>query len=241
MKITKFPIERTCPEAEIYTAVLELNGKRILELGCGSAALTRAIAEAAPDCRIDAMEVDVIQHEKNLQITDLPNVTFHLSGAQAIPAVDETYDIVFMFKSLHHVPLDLLDQALQEIRRVLKPGGYAYLSEPIYAGDYNDLMSLFHDEKVVREAAFAAVKKAVAEETFLLKEQLFFNTPIVFDDFTDFKNKVLKATHTEHRLDDTTFAQVKTQFARNQRDNGAYFTAPTRVDLLIRGRTKISP
>ena len=240
MEITRHPIEKTCPETEVYSAVLELNGKRILELGCGRAVLTRAIAEAAPDSHIDAMEVDVIQHEKNLRITDLPNVSFHLSGAQAIPAADETYDIVFMFKSLHHVPGDKLDQALQEIRRVLKPEGLAYISEPIYAGDWNDLMRLFHDEKMVREAAFSAVKKAVAEGTFLLKDQLFFNLPIVFADFDDFENKVLKATHTQHRLDDATFARVKTQFARNLGNHGAHFTAPTRVDLLIRGRTKIS-
>jgi len=232
MQINKAPIERHCNEAEVYSTVLQLNGKRILELGCGAAAHTRAIAEAAPDSHIDAMEVDVIQHEKNLHITDLPNVTFHLSGAQAIPISDESYDIVFMFKSLHHVPGDMLDQALQEIRRVLKPDGLAYISEPIYAGDFNALVSLFHDEKLVRETAFAAVQRAVNGGIFQLKEELFFNTSTVFEDFTDFETKVIKATHTQHRLDDTTYTQVKTQFSRNQRDEGARFTLPMRVDLL---------
>lgn len=232
MQISKTPIERSCDEADVYSTVLEVNGKRILELGCGAAALTRAIAETAPDSHIDAMEVDVIQHEKNLRISGLPNVTFHLAGAQAIPAHDNSYDIVFLFKSLHHVPMNLLDQALHEIRRVLKPDGLVYISEPIYAGDFNALMSLFHDEQVVREAAFAAVQRAVTNGSFLLKEQLFFNTPIVFNDFTDFEAKVLQATHTEHRLDDATYARVKAQFARNQRHNSAHFTAPMRVDLL---------
>ena len=137
-----------------------------------------------------------------------------------------------MFKSLHHVPIDLLDQALREIRRVLKSHGLAYISEPIYAGDFNALVSLFHDEKLVREAAFAAVQRAVNEGCFWLKEELFFNTSIAFQDFTDFENKVIKATHTQHRLDDATYARVKTQFSRNLRNDGARFTNPIRVDLL---------
>lgn len=232
MQISKTPIGRNCDETDVYSVLLELHGKNILELGCGAGVLTRAIAESAPDSHIDAMEVDVIQHEKNLRITDLPNVTFHLSGAQAIPAPDDNYDIVFMFKSLHHVPGDLLDQALREIRRVLKPHGLAYISEPIYAGEFNALVSLFHDEKLVREAAFSALQRAVNEGTFQLKEELFFNTSTVFKDFKDFEKKVIKATHTQHRLDDTTYARVKTQFSRNQSKDGACFTTPMRVDLL---------
>jgi len=232
MQISKTPIERNCDEADVYTALLELHGKSILELGCGAAELTRAIAVSAPDSHIDAMEVDVIQHEKNLRITNLPNVTFHLSGAEAIPAPDDSYDIVFMFKSLHHVPSDLLDQALREIRRVLKPHGLAYISEPIYAGDFNALVSMFHDEKRVREAAFSAVQRAVNEGSFRLKDELFFNTSISFKDFTDFEKKVIKATHTQHRLDDATYTRVKAQFSRNQRKDGAHFTSPIRVDLL---------
>lgn len=234
MQISKTPIENTCDEAEVYTRLLELNGKRILELGCGAALHTRAIAEAAPDSHIDAMEVDVIQHEKNLRITDLPNVRFHLSGAQEIPTPDDSYDIVFMFKSLHHVPMDLLNQALGEIRRVLKPGGYAYISEPIFAGDFNAIVSLFHNEKIVREAAFAALQRAVREGGFQLREELFFNIIVAFNDFADFENKVIKATHTQHHLDDATYAEVKTRFEPHVSNDGARFIYPIRVDLLAK-------
>ena len=232
MQISQQMNDLYCPESEVIPTVLDLNDKRILELGCGNAMLTREIAQAAPDSHIDALEVDSIQHHKNCEISDLPNVTFILAGAQAIPAEDETYDIVFMFKSLHHVPMELLDQALQEIRRVLKPGGIAYLSEPVYAGDFNDMVRLFHDEKLVREAAFAAIQKAVQQASFRLKDELFFNTRIVFENFTDFENKVLKATHTEHRLDEATYTQVQEHFTRNMSNTGACFTAPMRVDLL---------
>ena len=80
---------------------------------------------------------------------------FDLAGAQQIPLDDGSVDIVLMFKSLHHVPLELMEASLQEINRVLKPGGLAYISEPVFSGDFNDILRLFNNEKKVREAAFS--------------------------------------------------------------------------------------
>lgn len=232
MQITETPIDRNCPEDEVYNELLELDGRHILELGCGSAQFTRAIAEQGRDRHITATEVDQQQHAKNLRIDDLPNVTFLSAGAQAIPGQDESFDTVMMFKSLHHVPGNLLDKALQEINRVLKPGGLAYISEPVYAGEFNDIMRLFHDEKLVREAAFAALDNAVNAGLFTLVDEVFFNSPVHFEDFTDFENKVLKVTHTDHQLSDETYNRVRDMFQQHMRPDGVHFLTPIRVDLL---------
>ncbi|MGB5474733.1 MAG: class I SAM-dependent methyltransferase [Gammaproteobacteria bacterium] len=232
MRIDTEEIGLSCPETGIYHRLLALDGKHILELGCGSAAITRDIATAGADRKITALEVDEIAHEKNLQIEDLPNVTFGLAGAEDIPLEDESVDVVFMFKSLHHVPVGLMDQSMREIRRVLKPGGLAYISEPVFAGDFNDILRLFHDEKQVREAAFSAVKKAVDGGLFSLVEETFFNSPMQFESFADFENRVIRATHTEHRLDKKLYDLVKQRFEAHVGDDGAHFLMPVRVDLL---------
>ncbi len=232
MKITVEQIDVSCPEAEIYNRLLALDNKHILELGCGSAEITRIIASAGTDRKITAFEVDEIAHGKNLQITDFPNVTFGMAGAQEIPLEDESVDVVFMFKSLHHVPLDLMDMAMQEIRRVLKPGGLVYISEPVFAGAFNEILRLFHDEQKVREAAFHAVKKAVDGGLFDLVEQTFFNSPMKFESFSDFENRILKVTHTKHNLDEEVYDLVKQRFERHLSDDGAHFLMPIRVDLL---------
>ncbi len=44
MKISTQQIEINCPESDIYNRLLALDGKHILELGCGSADITRNIA-----------------------------------------------------------------------------------------------------------------------------------------------------------------------------------------------------
>jgi ubiquinone/menaquinone biosynthesis C-methylase UbiE len=232
MQIKNSSMDEMVPEVEVYSRLLPLQGARIIELGCGPAAHTRAIAEGGHPATILACEVDTIQHQKNLTITDLPTVTFSHAGAQAIPAEDDSADIVMMFKSLHHVPLAAMDSVMQEIRRVLHPGGLAYISEPVYAGNFNEVLRLFHDEKAVREAAFATVCKAVEQGVLELVEQHFFSTPNNFDDFADFERKVIGVTHTDHQLSPEQLQTVREKFEGFMGPDGAHFTIPIRVDLL---------
>ena len=234
MKIAVENIDINCPESEIYNRLLSLDNKHIVELGCGSAEITRNIASSGVNRKITALEVDKIAHEKNLQITDLPNVTFGLAGAQKISLQDESVDVVFMFKSLHHVPLELMDDSMREISRVLKPGGLVYISEPVFTGDFNEILRLFHDEQKVRQAAFLTVKKAVDEGVFNLQEETFFNSPMKFENFSEFENNTIKATHSSHKLDEKLYALVKQRFEQHIGDDGAKFLMPIRVDLLQR-------
>jgi len=232
MQLQHEHIDRVCDESEIWSALLKLDGADILELGCGAAELTRLVATSAGDCRVTAMEVDEIQHAKNLQITDLPNVRFVAGGAEAIPANDATFDLVLMFKSLHHVPQDNMDTAMNEIRRVLKPAGRAYISEPVFAGDFNDILRQFHNEEQVRKAAFAAVKSAVEDGRFTLVDEVFFLSPMHFIDFAEFEEKVIGVSHSQHQLSAAVYESVRHDFNMVMTDDGAQFLMPMRVDVL---------
>ena len=205
---------------------------RALELGCGTGRQTRLLAAGGSFGSILALEVDRIQHKKNLLIDDLPGVEFALGGAQEIPAPDGSVDAVFLFKSLHHVPVALLGQAFDEMHRVLASGGLVYISEPVFGGDYNEILRLFHDEEAVREAAFEATRAAVGKGLFELVSQTFFRAKVKYRDFADFEQKVIQVTHTEHRLSPALYAQVKARFESHLGPEGASFLAPFRVDLL---------
>lgn len=222
-------------EADILGEHLQLAGALVLELGCGKAEKTRIVAQHAAS--VLALEVDETQLALNKLRTDLPNVRFEYGGAEDIPAADASVDIVLMFKSLHHVPTALMDSAFSEIRRVLKPGGIAYISEPIYAGDFNDILKLFHDEKAVREAAFAAETRAVSSGRLSLVKQHFFQQPMHFDSFEHFEDQVLKVTHTDHKLAPETYAEVRSRFNKHMTSNGADFHMPIRIDLLRKAGT----
>lgn len=217
-----------------YEGLLHLAGARVLELGCGAAELTREIAGSALRVSITALEVDRIQHRKNLAIRDLPNVAFGLGGAEAIPAPDASFDVVLMLLSLHHVPVQAMDRAPLEIRRVLRPGGLAYFEEPVFDGEYSEVMRIFHDERLVRERAFLALERVVAAGIMELVVEKFFLAPRRYADWTEFERNVREKTHTEHRLTDARWEAVKTRFMRSMTPEGALFMQPMRVDLLRR-------
>ncbi len=219
-------------EVKLMLDALPFDGARVLELGCGKAEKTRTLAETGRVAEILALEVDAIQHASNLQVTDLPNVRFAHGGAEAIPAEDNSFDIVIMFKSLHHVPVAHMDTALSEIARVLKPGGLAWISEPVFAGELNEIMRLFHDEKIVREAAFFAVCRAVEDGRLLLKEERFFNTRSLFDSFEQFDARMIRVTHSNHALSPELYREVQEKFASHLTPDGATFLNPQRVDVL---------
>ncbi|WP_150429054.1 class I SAM-dependent methyltransferase [Dechloromonas sp. CZR5] len=219
-------------EIRLMLDELPFDAATVLELGCGRAEKTRLLAETGRPREVVALEVDNIQHARNLEITDLPTVSFRHGGAEAIPADDNSVDIVLMFKSLHHVPMEHMDQALSEIARVLKPGGMAWISEPVYAGDLNEVFRLFHDEKIVREAAFAAICRAVEEGRLLLEKELFFNTRSFFENFAQFDQRMIQVTHSNHRLSPALYQQVREKFESYLTPEGATFLNPQRVDLL---------
>lgn len=232
MKIADPAQTALCNEIKLLLDTLPLDGARLLELGCGKAEKTRVLAETGRPREIIALEVDTIQHARNLEVADLPTVRFSHGGAEAIPVDDASVDIVLMFKSLHHVPVADMDRALAEIARVLKPGGLAWISEPVFAGDLNEVFRLFHNEQLVREAAFAAICKAVASGSLQLDKQMFFNTRSYFESFAQFDSRMIQVTHTDHRLAPELYRQVQEKFESFMGPGGATFLNPQRVDLL---------
>lgn len=232
MKIADPAQDTVVDEVSLVLAELPFDGASVLELGCGKAEKTRMLAETGRLKEIVALEVDDIQHQRNLQISDLPNVQFRRGGAEAIPVADNSFAIVLMFKSLHHVPMEHMDAALSEIARVLKPGGLAWISEPVFAGDLNEVFRLFHDEKIVREAAFAAIRNAVDAGRLTLEKQLFFNARSFFESFDQFDQRMIRVTHTSHQLAPALYQRVKEKFESYLTAEGANFLNPQRVDLL---------
>ena len=137
-----------------------------------------------------------------------------------------------MMKSLHHVPIASLDIALTEIARVLKPGGWFYASEPVYEGPFNDLVKLFHDEGVVREAAFLALGRAHITGVLNEEREIRFMAPVNFSNFEDFERRLIRTTHTHHSLSPQLLAEVRKRFDRHMTPMGAKFIRPMRVTLM---------
>ncbi|NLP62075.1 class I SAM-dependent methyltransferase [Paraburkholderia sacchari] len=212
--------------------------RNVLEIGCGTGDMTRRIADAWPDTKVCALEVDTIQLEKNQQRNRHDNITFLGGPAEHIPFGARIFDAVLMFKSLHHVPGALLDQALNEIHRVLRPGGVAYFAEPVFAGELNEIIRLFHDEEIVRQAAFEALVRASDDSRWDCAREVHYRVPVQFLDFEDFERKVMRVTHSDFQLTPERIKEVRCAFEPHMTNHGAHFGRPMRANTFVKALSR---
>jgi ubiquinone/menaquinone biosynthesis C-methylase UbiE len=219
-------------ELDLLQSLVDLNQHpQIIELGCGAAHLSRQLLARYPGCEVTGLEVDERQHAKNL-LNPQQRLQFVQAGAQAIPFEAQGFDLALMLKSLHHVPLDQLRQALAEVHRVLRPEGLLYISEPVFSGALNEVIRLFHDEEQVRAAALRAVREAVASGAWEQVTETFFDMPVHYRDFAEFEQRMIGVTFVDHRVDAPTLQAVRERFESHMTADGAHFARPMRVNLL---------
>lgn len=220
-------------ELEVLHSLIPQPGPHIIELGCGSARMAQNLLERHSGLHYLGLEVDATQHARNLENPRL-GMEFLAAGAQDIPQPDASFDLALMLKSLHHVPLEYMDSALQEVARVLRPGGYLYVSEPVYVGALNNIVRLYNDEGQVRAAAQDALERALTPTDSPWQEvaRRRFDMPVRFTDFAEFERRMLYPSFADHQITPALTAQVAEAFAPHCGSDGAHFTRPMLVRLL---------
>jgi uncharacterized membrane protein YdjX (TVP38/TMEM64 family) len=98
---------------------IDLNGKVILDAGCGSGFSTELIASEFQPAELHALDIMPEQVELARQRGLAADVSVGDIAATQFPS--DTFDAVFTFGVFHHVPAWFT--ALEEVNRVLKPGG----------------------------------------------------------------------------------------------------------------------
>jgi SAM-dependent methyltransferase len=99
----------------------------VLDLGCGSARVLPHVAELAQDARCAGCDVDA---EAIAWAADHhPNLEWAVSAAEPpLPFEDGSFALVYSISVLSHLDEASQDRWLEEVRRVLRPGGIALLS-----------------------------------------------------------------------------------------------------------------
>lgn len=107
----------------------KLRGGKILELGCGRGVGTELILDFFGAESVDAFDLDpemITLARKRLKRRG-QHVTLWVGDATHIKGEKNVYDAVFDFGIIHHIPD--WNTAIQEVHRVLKPGGRFYAEE----------------------------------------------------------------------------------------------------------------
>lgn len=113
----------------LYSLMEPLDGKSILELGCGNGELWRANWEKIPkDARICLSDVSkgMIRDVEERLKTVPGNFAFEVFDCRQIPKPEESYDLA----AANHVLFYLtnVDTALTQVQKILKPEGVFYCS-----------------------------------------------------------------------------------------------------------------
>jgi ubiquinone/menaquinone biosynthesis C-methylase UbiE len=107
-----------------------LEGGRALEIGCGCGVGTDLILQRFGAYEVHAFDLDpdmVARARRRLSGHPTKRLNLYVADAASVPEPDASFDAVFDFGIVHHVPD--WRAAIGEVRRVLRPGGRFYFEE----------------------------------------------------------------------------------------------------------------
>jgi ubiquinone/menaquinone biosynthesis C-methylase UbiE len=153
-------------------AVMNLQpGQRALDLGCGAGWATRLLAKAVgggpqPGQVVGLDVSDEMIRRARANSTDYDNILFVVGSAQQIPWQESFFDKVLSVESFYYYG----DQggALDEVRRVMAPGGELYILINLYKDNHYSL-------RWVEELNVPVQAKSEAEYLDLLRAHGFEN------------------------------------------------------------------
>jgi SAM-dependent methyltransferase len=111
-----------------YYLLSNVLNKTVLDLGCGAGENSVLLARRA--AKVVALDIspDLVEIAQRRAEVHGQTVQFIVTSAYATGLPLESIDVVFGEAILHHLDLE---HAANEIRRILRPGGYAVFVEPI--------------------------------------------------------------------------------------------------------------
>lgn len=114
-----------------------LQGKRILDIGCGSG--EAAVYFAQRGAIVTAMDLSgaFLQVARHVARKHEVQVTLTVGAGEDMPFAEGSFDIVYGHGVLHHLALL---ESMREVQRILRPGGRAFFIEPL---GYNPIIDVY--------------------------------------------------------------------------------------------------
>jgi len=111
---------------QVLDLVALVPGESVLDVGCGTGTMAiaakRRVGKSGCIYGVDA-SLEMITWADRKARKARVDVTFKNGLAEALPFPDARFDVVLSTIMLHHFPSKARRQAVDEMRRVLKPGG----------------------------------------------------------------------------------------------------------------------
>ena len=218
---------------EVLRDLLPLAGRRVADIGCGDGALVRLMARAG--AHVIGVDNNPTQLAKAAAVPAAGNETYVMAVGERLPFPQATFDAIVIFNALHHIPVEAQEAALIEVARVLRPGGRAYIAEPLAEGANFELSQLVDDETEVRAAAYLALRAAVAKGVFREERETVYVNSVIAESFDAFVERMIRVDPERKPAIARHESELRERFRRlgSPGPKGIIFDQPMRVNLLV--------
>ncbi len=142
-----------------------MKGKKILDLGCGIGVTSIFFAkQGASVIGIDISPKMISKASKLANIHNTIKIKFRVGNVEKLDYLDQSFDIIFGKSILHHVNYS---KVIDEIYRVLKPGGIALFSDPL---SYNP-MAILYDKFVSKGLRSKTERRLTLNDISLMRQK----------------------------------------------------------------------
>ncbi len=219
---------------EVIEELLELDGARVADIGCGDGALTRLMTRLG--ARVTGIEPSEGQLVRARAAEPAGNEDYLQGVAEDLPLPDASLDVAVFFNSLHHVPVAHQAQALREAARALKPGGRLCVIEPLAEGPHFQANRIIEDETRVRDKAYLALQAAVEGPNFEADREFSYLTEVHYPDYETFRDGMIAVDERRRAKIEAQEAELRAAFEANAepRDGKFVLDQPIRLNLLVR-------
>ncbi len=128
-----------------------LEGRHILDIGCGRGRLLRALMRRGAQATGVDPSAELLAQARDMA----PDAALVKSGGESLPFETNGFGGAIFLNSLHHIPQDLIPASLAEGMRVIEPGAILLVIEPLARGGYQEVFAPLDDETEVRAGALA--------------------------------------------------------------------------------------
>ena len=222
----------------IVDAFEPIGDKRLLDVGCGHGALVKALTERG------AQVTGIDPHPQAVAAakTAVPNARIEAASAEALPFDEAAFDGVVCLNALHHTADPR--KALDEMARVVVPGGRIVVVEPLAEGSFFAALRPIEDETQVRANAQEVIAAALASGAFACEREVVVERRERFENLDAFIARTVAVDPAREAAARAHRSSIEAAFAATpERDEAGrhVLVQPLRVHVLTAGRPHRAP